>query len=160
MTCTLLLAIVFTTALQSLWASSSPRTALERLSEARPNVRWDAKSGLRADFDCDGRPDQAFLGRNAGRVYVGVVRAAAQKPEILDFAVDASIQEAICGEPAELVVESLDYDPMEAVGSIDRFQRSRRCRCRCRGLELSGGECDSIHLFWNHASNRLDWWRE
>jgi hypothetical protein len=155
MTYTLFLAVMFATALQTRPPSASSGTALERLSAARPKVRWDAKSGLRADFDCDRRQDQAFLGRNAGRVYVGVVRAAAQKPEILDFAVDASIQEAICGEPAKLVVESLDYDPTEAVGSIDGFQRSRRCR----GLELSGGQCDSLHLFWNHASKSLDWWR-
>ena len=119
-------------------------------------MRWDAKSGLRADFDCDGRPDQAFLGRHAGRVYVGVIRAAAQKPEILDFAVNGVVQEAICAEPAKLAVESLDYDPTEAVGSVYGFQRSRTCR----GLELSGGECDPIHVFWNHVSKSLDWWRE
>jgi hypothetical protein len=118
-------------------------------------VQWDARSGLRADLDCDGRADQAFLGRNAGRVYVGVVRAAAIKPEILDFAVDGGVQEAICAEPAKLVVESLDYDPTDAVGPIDGFRRSRACK----GLELSGGECDSVHLFWNHALKRIDWWR-
>lgn len=156
MTYTLFLAVIFATALQTLPPSASSGTALERLSESRPNVRWETKSGLRADVDCDGRPDQAFLGRSGGRVYVGVVRAAAQKPEILDFAVDAGIQKAICAEPAKLVVESLDYDPTDAVGPIDGFHRSRRCR----GLELSGGECDPIHLFWNHASKNLDWWRE
>jgi len=122
---------------------------------AVPGVQWDAKSDLRADLDCDGHSDQAFLGRNAGRVYVGVVRAAATKPEILDFAVDAGIQEVICAEPANLVVESLDYDPAEVLGPIDGFRRSRTCK----GLKLSGGECDSVHLFWNHASKSLDWWR-
>ena len=155
MICTLVLVGMVAAASQSLSGSASSRTALDRLSAAVPAVQWDAKSGLRADLDCDGRVDQAFLGRNSGRVYVGVVRAAATKPEILDFAVDAGIQEAICAEPARLVVESLDYDPTDAVGQVDGFRRSRTCR----GLELSGGECDSIHLFWNHASKSLDWWR-
>jgi hypothetical protein len=116
--------------------------ALERLSAAVSGVQWDAKSGLRADLDCDGRADQAFLDRSAGRVYVGVIRAAATKPEILDFAVDAGIQEAICAEPAKLVVESLDYDPTDAVGPIDGFRRSqgsgverRRVRFRSSVLE-------------------------
>jgi hypothetical protein len=156
MTCTMVLAVVLATALQTLPAPASSRTALERLSEARPNVRWETKRVLRADFDCDGRTDQAFLGRYGGRVYVGVVRAAAEKPEILDFAVDAAIQEAICAEPAKLAIESLNYDPTDGVGPIDGFHRSHTCK----GLELSGGECDSIHLFWNHASKSLDWWRE
>ena len=154
MTCTMLLVGAIATASQNIPATSS-RTALERLSEAAPDVRWEAKSGLRADLDCDGRPDQAFLGRDAGRVYVGLVRAAAQKPEILDFAVDPGAQKAICEEPANLVVESLDYDPTSAVGAVDGFRRSRTCK----GLKLSGGECDSLHLFWNHALKRIDWWR-
>jgi hypothetical protein len=54
-------------------------------------------------------------------VYVGVVRAAVRKPEILDFAVDAAAQKAICAEPAKPVDESLNYDPKEAVGSIAVF---------------------------------------
>ena len=39
-----------------------------------------------------------------------------QEPEVLDFAIDAGIQEAICQEPAKLAIESLDYDPSDAVG--------------------------------------------
>jgi hypothetical protein len=115
-------------ALQGNPGAVSPQSALKQLSEARPEVRWDAKSGLRADFDCDGRPDRAFLGRNEGRVYVGAVRAAAQKPDVLDFAIDAGVQAAICQEPAKLAIESLDYDPSDAVGAIDGFRRSRVCK--------------------------------
>ena len=59
MTCTLLLAGIFATASQNIPASTSSRTALERLSEAAPDVRWEAKSGLRADLDCDG-PARSF----------------------------------------------------------------------------------------------------
>jgi len=129
--------------------------ALRQLSSARPDIRWDPKSGLIADFDCDGSPDVAFLGRTEGKVFVGLVRAASTKPEILEFAVDPAVQAAICNEPAKLALESLDYDPTEAVGRIDGFVRSRRCK----GLVLSGGDCDEIHLFWNHKTHRLGWWR-
>jgi hypothetical protein len=24
---------------------------------------------------------------------------------------------------------------------------------------LSGGECDPIHIYWNHNTRRLEWWR-
>ena len=118
-------------------------------------MRWDAKNPLRADFDCDGRLDLAFLGRHQGRVYVGVVRASAEEPEILDFAVDPRIQEAICAEPAMLEIESLEYDTKVSVGPINGVKGSRSCK----GLVLSGGECDSIHLFWSAETHSLDWWR-
>jgi hypothetical protein len=91
MTCTLLMALMVAPVPQSHSAVVSAQSALQHLSAARPEVRWDAKSGVRADFDCDERPDRAFLGRNAGRVYVGLIRAAGQRQEILDFAVSAAV---------------------------------------------------------------------
>jgi hypothetical protein len=51
-----------------------------------------------------------------------------------------------------LRVESLDYDPAEAVGKIDGFRRSKTCK----GPRLEGGECDSVHVFWNHKTKRLN----
>lgn len=128
---------------------------IQVVSAAAPGVAWTAGSQLTADFDCDGREDHAFLGHHDGRIYVGLVRAASANAEILHFAVDPDVQAAICGEPAELSVESLDYDPTEAVGPIEGFMRSRTCR----GLRLSGGECDSVHLFWNYKTRELNWWR-
>jgi len=135
--------------------SAQPLQPIQVLSAAAPDVAWSAGSHLTADFDCDGRADHAFLGRSAGRVYVGLVRDASPEPEVLDFAVDSGVQAAICGEPAELAVESLDYDPTEAVGPIEGFMRSQSCK----GLRLSGGECDSVHFFWNHKTRELNWWR-
>jgi hypothetical protein len=91
-------------------------------------VQWDADSAVIADFDCDGRRDHAFLGRASGKVFVGLVHSPVPKAQILEFAVDASQQAAICAEPAKLEVESLDYDPTEAVGKIAGFRRSRTPR--------------------------------
>jgi hypothetical protein len=155
MTCLLLLTALFGSLGQSAGNQTRPQEALQLLSASRPDVKWDAKTALGADFDCDGSLDEAFLGRAAGKVYVGLVRAAVKQPEILEFGVDPSAQAAICQEPAKLEIESLDYDPTEAVGKIDGFRRSRRCK----GLVLSGGECDPIHIFWNHRINHLAWWR-
>jgi hypothetical protein len=155
MTCMLSLLSVAFSATMQLSPAAAPRTPLQVLSDTRPGVRWDVNSALRFDFDCDGRSDHAFIGRNEGRVYVGLVRATGQRPEILEFAVSGSIQAAICAEPATLMIESLDFDPTADYGKIDGFRRSRTCV----GLELRGGECDSIHLFWNHEKQHLDWWR-
>jgi hypothetical protein len=55
-----------------------------------------------------------------------------------------------------LEIESLDYDPAEnGGGKLDGFERSRTFK----GLRLSGGECDDVHLFWNHITKHLNWWR-
>jgi len=140
-------------AVASAQAQGTP--ALQALAAFEPEVRWDETSELTADITCDGRPDHALLGRRDGRVYVGLVVSGRPRPEILSFGVGGGIQDAICAEPAVLSVESLDYDPKKAGGRLDGFRRSKRCK----GLRLSGGQCDSIHFFWNHRTKELDWWR-
>ena len=135
-------------------ALAQSKDALQVLMLARPEVRWSRATSLRADFDCDGLPDQAFLGRGGGRVYVGIVRSGRQRPEVLDFAVAHSVQNAICEEPAVLSIETL-ADPTEAVGKIEGFRPSKRCK----GLLLEGGQCDPVHLFWNFKTRRIEWWR-
>jgi hypothetical protein len=116
---------------------------------------WEISSKLVGDVDCDGVADSAFIGRSKSAVRVGLIRANATSPDILSFAIGSGIQDAVCTDKAALVFESLDYDPKEAVGEIDGFRRSTVCK----GLNLGDGECDSIHIFWNTSSHRLDWWR-
>ena len=136
-------------------AHAQDTAAFRALATFEPGVRWEAASELTADIDCDGRSDQALLGRGDGRVYVGVIVSSRMRPEILGFGVGSAVHDAICAEPAVLRVESLDYDPKKAGGRVDGFRRSKRCK----GLRLSGGACDSIHFFWNHRTKELDWWR-
>jgi hypothetical protein len=156
MTCILVLAALFgATPAQSVGNQARQQEALRSLSVTRPDVKWDAKRALSADFDCDGSLDEAFLGHEEGKVFVGVVRAGVERPEILEFSVGRGAQAAICQEPATLAIESLNYDPTKDVGEIDGFRRSRRCK----GLVLSGGECDPIHLYWNYKTKHLNWWR-
>ena len=103
------------------------------------------------DIACDHRSDQAYFGRAPGKVYVGLFRARNKKPQILEFGVSGRYQNAICQAPGALAVESLEYELQEAEG----FQRATVCK----GLVLSDDACDPIHLFWNHASQLLNWWR-
>src|SRR4051812_42572406 len=78
--------------------------ALQALTAYEPEVRWDAASELTADINCDGRADQALLGRSEGKVYIGLVVAGRPRPEILGFGIGGGIQDAICTEPAVLRV--------------------------------------------------------
>ncbi|MDZ4258890.1 MAG: hypothetical protein U0974_14690 [Gemmatimonadales bacterium] len=126
---------------------------LDALHAMSPQVQWDTVV-VRADVDGDGREDSAYLGRAGGRIYVGVVLAESEIVDVLDFAISGGIQEAICSEPATLGVEDTDY-PLSEIGPLQGF----RPGTGARGLRLTGGECDSIHLFWDHDHARLGWWR-
>ena len=135
--------------------TTSAQGALLRLAALDTAVAWDAATRLVGDVDCDGIADTAFVGRTKSRVFVGLVRAASASPEVLSFAIDSGIQQAVCSDKAVLIFESLDYDPGEAVGEVPGFQRS----VTCKGLDLGDGDCDSIHMFWNTATQHLDDWR-
>jgi hypothetical protein len=129
-------------------------SALRRLTAIASDAKWDSVA-VRADFDCDGRTDEAHLAHRPGEVLVGVVRAAGGEPQILTFAVNASMQRSICAEPAHLTIERLTGRPPGDVGPIRGYPLSRRCA----GLMLSGGECDNVHLYWNTENHRFEWWR-
>jgi hypothetical protein len=128
-------------------------TSIQRLSTSAPTATWDAES-VHADLDCDGQIDVAHLGHRAGGVIVGVVPAAGREPQVLTFAVAAGSQQAICAEPVRLAWESLADGPPEDVAPIPGYPTSTSCK----GLELSGGECDAVHVFWNLNTRRFDWW--
>jgi hypothetical protein len=126
---------------------------LDELSAVDSSVVWET-AAVRADVNGDGSVDAAYLGRARGRIYVGLVLGGSGIVSILDFAISSGIQDAICSEPATLSIEDLDY-PIEEVGPLEGVRSSTNAV----GLRLSGGQCDSIHLYWNHDRNQLSWWR-
>lgn len=142
--------------MSSAWQETKPGRNSSVLSQLATvaKAKWD-EPGLRADFDCDGRMDVAHLGHRPKQVLVGVVRAAGGKPHVLEFAISASIQDAICSEPARLESEDLAGGPPDDLGPIPGYPTGTGCK----GLVLSGGECDSVHVFWNTETKRFDWWR-
>lgn len=131
---------------------------LKLLHRKAPSVKWDMKSILRGEFNPDYQADFAMLGQEGKtKVFVGVVYgpvASNAKVDILEFGVGQD-QGSICQLPAHLAPESLNYDPADEVGKIPGFRPSKRVE----GLNLTGGECDSFHIFWNYKSRHLDWWR-
>ena len=121
------------------------------LEQADPRVRWEQRSMLRDDFDCDGVADLAALGRVEQKIVVGLARAAVDSPDLLEFAIDPAAQAGICTEPASLSIEPQDRPD----GELEGFRPSRSCK----GLVLSDGECDPVHIYWNHERKRPGWWR-
>ena len=136
-------------------ASSQQDAPLRALRAAYPLVTWETAS-VHGDFDCDSVPGDARIGRYRGHLFVGLYFAGRKQVDILEFAVSAAVQQAICAEPATLTTESLDFDPSAAgVGPLPGFHRS----VSCKGLRLAGGECDPVHIYWNHDQRQITWWR-
>jgi len=133
-------------------------TALRTLQAARPGLTWRHVRTL--DINCDGMRDDIFTARDATHYYVAAViatRDGAGRASVVRFQLVGSSQESFCGRPEPLETESQDIDFPEIVGepAPQGFRRSTRCL----GLRLAVGECDSFHLYWNHTSGQLDWWR-
>lgn len=87
----------------------------------------------------------------------GEAQPGTQATEFLEFGLgDSMAQDSLCGTDAELEIEDMDYDLIEAFGeNPEGFQQSKTCK----GLRLIGGEGDSMHIFWNHVTKSIDWWR-
>lgn len=147
----------------SLFASNI--TAKERksistlLSKAGVEAAWDYVSVKTADFNGDGKRDFALIGVAKNRVYVAVIIGPLSKGsqvDVSDFAIDPGLQRAICGLPALLEVESLDFTPQDAgMDELEDFIPSKTTK----GLRLSGGGCDPVHLYWSIKKKKALWWR-
>lgn len=118
--------------------------------EAQPVV-------VKADVDCDGVEDMAQMDYVEDRVRVTVTLAETKTPQSLDFGLGNSMSHAsLCGTKAALEIEDMDYDLIEALGeNPEGFRKSTTCK----GLILTDDECDSMHIFWNHDTKHIDWWR-
>jgi len=114
-------------------------------------VAWRRDSALAGNFACAGRTEEAILGVSKTEIVVAVfVHGLNMRPEILRYSANSRNPATV-----KLEVESLDYDPKEVIGyDPDGFKRSRSCK----GLNLSDGETDSAHIYWNEKLHRFDDW--
>lgn len=131
-------------------------TAQQALQAAHPGLTW--RRSLLLDVNCDGVRDEIFTAQDATRYYVAAVigTRGTTRASVVEFRLSGSSQDSFCGRPEPLNPESQDIDFREALGEPpEGFRRSTRCQ----GLQLMAGECDSFHLYWNHTSGQLDWWR-
>lgn len=123
-------------------------SALAAAAKYVPGVRWRPESIVTGDFTCAGRAQQAILGSNDREIVIAVfIHGTGERPEVLRDAVRNA-------NSAELTSEDLDYDPEEVDRVLPGFERSKSCR----GLQLSDGHTDSLHLYWNHQDRRFDGW--
>ena len=114
-----------------------------------PGVTWSLKSVVKGDFSCSGRVGQAILGTTSKEIVVAIfLHGTSEAPEVIRD----SVRDI---RSAQLKVEGLDFDPKEDLGYVlEGFKRSRRCK----GLNLSDGQIDSLHLYWDTVHRRFEGW--
>lgn len=131
----------------------------EVLGRNAPGIEWQRSGFLEGDVNCDGTMDAVAHGSTSKEVAVAVVLgpfSSQSRVSMMKFPIEGGSQEALCGEEAELALESLDYDPLELLGErLEGFGPSSECV----GVVLSSGECDAHHLYWNSKLAALSWWR-
>jgi hypothetical protein len=112
---------------------------------------------LRVDLDGDGTPERVQLNQANAQVTITVEsNTLADGAQTLTFGVDSARQDAVCALPVTLTPAASDCAPEALVA-----QTLSGCMAKpaARGLTLSDGQCDAIHLYWNYDTRGFAWWR-
>jgi len=115
------------------------------------------KHPLVGDVDCDGHADAISYAVSQSTVRVEVkFSQRSRAAQSLPFPIGSGSQNSLHAAPAEVTLESLDFDPAtEEMGELPGFQGSKVCK----GIVLDDHQSDPIHTYWDHAAHRLAWWR-
>jgi hypothetical protein len=129
----------------------------EQIAKTRPDIKWDRATVVSGDFNDDGKQDYAMVGYKGGGIVLAIRATSAGDGQLqtqyLHYRIGRAIQAAICEAPAKLQVKTQLCNPMDE--QLPGCKESPTAK----SLRLSGGECDAIHLYWNHKENRMEWWR-
>ena len=117
---------------------------------------WPDSLVVVTDLDRSGQLDSAQLGIGADSVALSVKVNSKPLPTI-EIPIDGSKQFGICpGSAPSISVIAQSDAPLNALGEIPRGYEN----CPdCVEIMVSGGECDSLHFYWDTSTNELGWWR-
>ncbi len=120
--------------------------------------KWDDGSKKVADIDCDGKLDEMLVGYKETTFQIRVFPSSTMAPAALEFSLDQpGRQAALCGSKVTIRLYESDSESIkEEFGEVFKGYQSKP---GCFDINLYGGECDSINIFWNHESKALTWWR-
>ena len=133
--------------------------AVKALQKTYPKYKWQSNSIVYLDINADGFKDVAVLGYADKSAAVGVFfgsSAKSNQTKILEFARGGQEQRGMCSKTAKLLVEKQSNHPKEAT---EEFPEGYRICKRCFEIAVDDGLCDPIHIYWNHKTKALDWWR-
>jgi hypothetical protein len=122
-------------------------------------IEWLNDSVHELDIDCDGISEKVFYGTIGNDFVVKIKPSSASAESSLQFGLgQGSRQDAICGLHPEFSVSPASTEQMHK----DMFEQTingYRYSSQCSDLDVSGGECDPITIFYNHQTKELNWWR-
>lgn len=122
-----------------------------------PIVCFSEAAYVEGDINCDGYKDSARISQANGKVVLTVILHDGTTANELSFGLgDPMRQDVLCGMTATLKQEEMQDDLSSILGENPEGYKPSGA---CIGLNISGGDCDSIHIFWNHVTDELNWWR-
>lgn len=127
---------------------------LEAAEKHVQGVKWCQASVVFGDFSCRGVQEQAILGTTKTHIVVAIfIDGLAKPPEVLRFsAADRSATTVV------LTTERMDFDLKEFKDKMGYIPSGMRSAKHCKGLNLSDGYVDSIHIYWDHDAKRFSDW--
>ena len=149
------------------FAQAQTNPVLAAAQRFLPEVDWKQQSVLTLDFTCRGRREYAILGATKGAVVQIEGRAIASRtPEAVVAAFSSGLSaqpqlfqnSAANAELARLTIEDNDFTKKEFEASIGEVPEGLQSSKTCKGLNLSDGERDSVHLYWNRKRGRIGAW--
>ena len=123
--------------------------------------KWDSESEVAADINCDGKIDKAKIGYLKSEVVLSVALGGSDNEQSLRFGIGSNAkQNSLCGTSVHLSSEIPPRDDEDTfIYGLGVVPEGHIFQEGCSDLRLSSGECDSIHVYWNHTKNQLSWWR-
>lgn len=142
------------------WASEPEHRIVNIASKNFPQVSWQSELIVLADINCDSIEDAAIIGIEKDNVLLFLWFGPQQnssKTETLRFGLrDPTSQLALCSNKPRLMMEDQKYDLYEELGENPVGYRTSE---RCKGLKLYDDLCDSFHIYWNHETGSLSYFR-
>ena len=117
---------------------------------------WRPSLSVEVDLDRNGQVDSAQLGIAAESV--GLLITVNSKPlPLIEIPIDGSKQFGICpGSDPGISLVAQSEAPLNALGETP--QGYEICS-DCIEIVIDGGECDSLHFYWDTTAGKLAWWR-
>ena len=121
-------------------------------------IMWQKDAVHEVDIDCDGIEDLVYMGKIDNDFVIKVSPSSSSIESRLQFGLgQASRQDAICGLNPKFESYASDAETQKML--FDEVFEGYKSGKQCFDLNISGGECDSITVFYNHNSKQLNWWR-
>lgn len=123
-------------------------------SKFLPDITWKKDSVVTGNFSCRGRIEHAILGTSKTEIVVAVfLDGLTRSPQVLRYSAKTRDPST-----AELKTEDGDFDPKEFEDEVGYIPDGMRPSKSCIGLNLSDGNVDSAHIYWNHNAKQLSDW--